>query len=254
VLALFAGLGLLVAAALRRAGRARGRGDLGAVTGSVAKWAVWVGGLLLALTIVAPTLAPGDVIAGLGLTSLALGFALKEILQNLVAGVLILWRQPFRVGDQIAVEGDEGTVEHVEARATKIRTHDGRRVVVPNFDVYTRAVTVDTAFAARRSEARIGVALDADWGAALEAALGGVRRADGVLEDPAPDAQAVEVGEFRLVIRLRWWSRPERAEVIRAGSNALLGAQRALREAGVDIPAPVRVLRGEALAPPGGGT
>ena len=89
-------------------------------------------------TIVFPSVKPADLLATLGIGSVAIGFAFKDILQNWLSGLLILWRQPFRPGDQIVSGGHEGTVEHIEARATLIRTYDGQRVVIPNSDIYTR--------------------------------------------------------------------------------------------------------------------
>ena len=94
---------------------------------------------MLAVTIVAPSLTPGDLIAGLGVSFVAIGFAFKDILQNMLAGIPILLRQPFEVGDQIVSGGHEGTVERIETRATLIKTYDGRGVVIPNADIYTEA-------------------------------------------------------------------------------------------------------------------
>jgi small-conductance mechanosensitive channel len=79
------------------------------------KWAVILAGLLLAATIVVPTLKVGDLVAGLGISSIAIGFAFKDILQNWLAGLLILLRQPFDIGDQIEVSGHEGGGAHRDA-------------------------------------------------------------------------------------------------------------------------------------------
>lgn len=91
-------------------------------------------GFLIAAVIVFPTFNPGDLVAGLGLTSVALGFAFKDVLQNFFAGLLILWRRPFVVGDQIKVREYEGTVEEINVRSTRIKTYDGERAIIPNAD------------------------------------------------------------------------------------------------------------------------
>ncbi len=240
VLALFIGLGFATAWTIRRSTRSRDRSELGLVAGGVAKWLVWGFGLLLALTVVTPSLRPGDLIAGLGLGSVAVGFAFKDILQNLLAGVLILIRQPFRVGDQIIVGDSEGTILHIEARATMIRTYDGRRAVVPNTDVYNEAVLVNTAWALRRSEYEFPIARDADSRAALRLALEAARTVDGVADDPAPDAQLTDIGDFAKRIRLRWWTGSTRIEVVRISSEVLLAVEDAFAEGGIEIPFPVR--------------
>ncbi|WP_308917920.1 mechanosensitive ion channel family protein [Jannaschia sp. LMIT008] len=234
--ALFVGLAWFVAWSVRHSVRSKSRADLAAVLGSVAKWLVIATGLLLSLTVVTPSLRPGDLIAGLGLGSLAIGYAFKDILQNLLAGIVILYRQPFRDGDQIVVDGDEGTVEHIETRATKIRTYDGRRVVVPNYDIFTGAVIVNTAFEARRTQADFPIGLDEDWARAVEVARDAAMGAAGVVDDPSADAQAQEVADFAKVVRVRWWSAPAQKDVIATASNVRLAVERALRDAGFTLP------------------
>ncbi|MFO6462941.1 mechanosensitive ion channel family protein [Jannaschia sp. KMU-145] len=242
VLALFIGLGLAVAWGIRRSGQSRNRADLGAVTGSLAKWAIWIAGAMLALTIVTPSLKPGDLIAGLGIGSVAIGFAFKDILQNMLAGLLILIRQPFEVGDQIVAGDYEGTVEHIETRATLIRTFDGKRVVIPNSDVYTNAVTVNTAFPTRRSEYDFGIHYDADTKLAMRVAVEAANGVDGVESDPAPEALSVNLGDFAKVVRLRWWTKSTQSDTVHVRSAVMLAVEDIFAENGIDIPFPTQTL------------
>jgi small-conductance mechanosensitive channel len=94
-------------------------------------------GALLAVTIVFPSVRPVDVLSGAGVLTIAVGFAFQDILQNLLAGVLLLFRQPFRGGDQVQVGEVVGTVEEINIRETVVTTFDGRRVLIPNATVYT---------------------------------------------------------------------------------------------------------------------
>ena len=112
--------------------RRRDRGDLGILLGGFTKWATVLLGLLVVATIVFPSVRPADVLATLGIGSVAIGFAFKDILQNWLSGLLILYRRPFRRGDEIKSGEFEGTVEHIEARAPSSRTYDGQQVVIPN--------------------------------------------------------------------------------------------------------------------------
>src|SRR5918996_2653419 len=114
-------------------------------------------GLFVAAVVIFPTFNPGDLIAGLGITSVAIGFAFKDVLQNFFAGILILWRRPFIVGDEIKVGNYEGTVEEITTRSTRVRTYDGERAVLPNGDVYTNAVLVRTAYNNRRVRLSVGI-------------------------------------------------------------------------------------------------
>lgn len=137
VLAVFYGFSLLVHRFVKRYAERQDRDNLGSMLGGFTRWMVLMTGFLLAATIVVPTLKPGDLIAGLGVSSVAIGFAFKDILQNWLAGLLILLRQPFEVGDQIKASGYEGSVERIETRATIIKTYDGQRAVIPNSEIYT---------------------------------------------------------------------------------------------------------------------
>src|ERR1700731_3515270 len=109
-------------------------------------------GFLVAFSIVAPSFQAGDLIKILGIGSVAIGFAFQNILQNFLAGLLLLWSEPFRVGDQIKLDTFEGTVEDIQTRATTIKTYDGRRVVIPNAELFIHSVTGNTAFEIRRWE------------------------------------------------------------------------------------------------------
>jgi small-conductance mechanosensitive channel len=235
-------LGLAVAWSMNRAMARRRRRDLGSVIGSMLKWAVWITGAMLALTIVTPSLRPGDLIAGLGIGSVAIGFAFKDILQNLLAGLLILIRQPFRVGDQIVAGEFEGTVEHIETRATLIKTYDGRRVVIPNSDVYTSAVTVNTAWEDRRSEYDFGIEYEADTAHAMRVALKAVRGVEGVRDDPEPEALSMNLGDFAKTVRLRWWTASGQRDRLHVFSDVMLAVEDAFAANDIGIPFPTRTL------------
>ena len=114
-------------------------------------------GFLAACVVFFPSFKPGDIIAGLGITSVAIGFAFKDILQNFFAGILLLWRRPFKVGDQIKVNNFEGTVEEINMRSTRLKTDDGERAILPNGDVYTSSILVRTAYPKRRLKFVVGI-------------------------------------------------------------------------------------------------
>ncbi|MDB2407212.1 mechanosensitive ion channel family protein [Jannaschia sp.] len=242
IFAIFIAIGLAVSWSFRKTMARRDREDLGSVTGSLFKWGLWIAGGMLALTIVIPSLKPADLIAGLGLGSVAIGFAFKDILQNMLAGLLILIRQPFRVGDQIVAGDYEGTVEHIETRATLIKTYDGRRVVIPNSDVYTAAVTVNTAWDIRRSEYDFGIHYDADTFFAMQVALDAVRAVEGVRNDPDPEALSMNLGDFAKSVRVRWWTESTQRETIHVYSDVMLAVEKAFAENDIGIPFPTSTL------------
>jgi small-conductance mechanosensitive channel len=198
--------------------------------------------VLIAVTIAFPSMTPGRLVSTLGIGGIAIGFAFKDIFQNLLAGILLLLRHPFRVGDEITTGEFTGTVEAIETRATFIRTYDGRRVIIPNGDVYTKPVTVISAYDMLRSEYDIGIGYGDDLGRAKEIGLEAIRTVDGVLADPAPDVLVWELAGSSKNLRVRWWTRPARGDVVSVRDRVLRSAAEALAGAGVDLPFPTQVV------------
>ena len=97
----------------------------------VAYVTTWIVGILIACVISFPGLRLGDLIAALGLSSVAIGFAFQDIFKNFLSGILILIQEPFRINDQIIVGDYEGTIERIDIRTTKIRTYNGERILMP---------------------------------------------------------------------------------------------------------------------------
>lgn len=198
--------------------------------------------VLISVTVAFPSMTPGRLISVLGVGGIAIGFAFKDIFQNLLAGILLLLRHPFRVGDEITTGEFTGTVEAIETRATHIRTYDGKRVIIPNGDVYTKPVTVISAYDMLRSEYDVGIGYGDDLGKAKEIALEAIRSVEGVLEDPTPDVLVWELAGSSKNLRLRWWTRPQRGEVLHVRDRVLRAAAEALSGAGVDLPFPTQVV------------
>lgn len=241
VFLIFWGVGLGLERVVRRVATKRGRESLGDVGGALTRWTIFIVGLMLAITIITPSITPADLFAGLGVSSVAIGFAFKDILQNMLAGILILLRQPFSVGDQIVSGGHEGTVEKIETRATLVRTYDGRRVVIPNSEIYTSSVVVNTAFESRRSEYDIGIGCNDSWARARSLMVDACASVDGVIAEPAPDTIPIELGDFANVIRLRWWTRSDRDSQIHVFGEVLQAVYMRLNEEGIDMPYPTQV-------------
>jgi len=236
VFVLFYVIGVLVKRSVTKAAQKRNRDNLGDVLGGFLKSLFVVLGILLAATIVAPSLKPGDLIAGLGVSSVAIGFAFKDILQNWLAGLLILLRQPFQVGDQIVATGYEGTVQRIETRATLIRTYDGMLAVIPNSEIYTSAVLVKTAFETRRSQYDVGIGYGDDIDTACEVMLKAINALQVVQDEPAPEAIPWEMAASWITIRVRWWTKSERKDEVHCRGKVIRAMKLALDEAGIDMP------------------
>ena len=234
--------GRLVARGVAALSARRGRPDLGALLGSLAKGVLVVVAMLMAAAIIFPSVKPADILATLGIGSVAIGFAFRDILQNLLAGLLLLVRRPFRRGDQIVVKDYEGTVEHVESRATYIRTYDGRQVIIPNAEIYTSPVTVNTAYETRRGEYDVGIGYGDDPEAACAAFVEALRAVDEVLDDPAPECLPWELADSTVNLRLRWWTKARRADQVSVRAQVIRALFRTAKKEGIDLAYPTRVL------------
>ncbi len=158
VLAAFVVVARVVSRVVSAAGeRTRLDITLAQLLGRLASLMIIVLGFFVAAVVIFPTFKPGDLVTGLGITSVAVGFAFKDVLQNFFAGILILWRRPFVVGDQIKFREFDGTVEEINVRSTRIKTYDGERAVIPNGEIYTSALLVRTAYERRRVSLIVGI-------------------------------------------------------------------------------------------------
>jgi small conductance mechanosensitive channel len=210
------------------------------VLGRLAQTFITVLGVLIALTAAFPSFTPANLVSTLGIGGVAIGFAFKDIFQNFVAGLLILITRPFRVGDQIVFQQYEGTVEEIETRATFIKTYDGRRVIIPNGDLYTNPVTVNTAFSRRRMQYDVGIGYGDDIARAREVILGVLHDEPSVSPDPTADVIVTALADSTVTLRARWWSDARMSDVLLAQSAVLTQIKQRLTEAGIDLPFPTR--------------
>lgn len=220
----------------------RGRPDLATLLGSLVLGAIWIVGILGAAAILFPSVNPGSILAGLGVGSVAIGFAFKDILQNLLAGILLLIQRPYRRGDQITVLGYEGTIEHIESRATSIKTYDGRRVVIPNAALYTAPVEVHTAFEIRRDSYDVGIGYGDDPETASQLFLEAIMNLEGIQVSPAPEVLPWALDDSYVTLRVRWWTKSLRTEMVHVRPRVILALHRTAKNNSIDLPFPTTVM------------
>lgn len=200
----------------------------------IAYYSVWVLGVVVAID--ALGVDRRSMVTGLGVTSLALGFALKDILSNFVSGLLLLILRPFRVGDEIAVGETEGRVTRVRLRATEIRTYDGRLVLVPNSEVFTSRVVNNTASPVRRATLHAFLGYDVDVPRAMSVLVEAVSCTRDVLPQPPPSAQVAELGSADVVIEVRFWTDSRRSDYLQTLSTARMAVLSAAKEHQIRLP------------------
>lgn len=220
----------------------RGRPDLGTLLGLLARVLLVGVALLVAAAIVFPSMNPGDIFAALGIGSVAMGLAFKDILQNMLAGLLLVIQRPYQRGDQVIVRGYEGTVEQVESRATLLVTYDGLRVLIPNTDMYTQPVVVNTAFALHRNELMVTVRMGAELPAMLEQLTAAVAGVPGVVSDPAAQVIPWDVSRAQVDIKVRWWADARRSPQVAIKGQVILAVNAAVTAHGMALPYPTSVV------------
>lgn len=238
-----------VFAVARRAGARQGLAD---VLRMLAATAVWVAGLLIAATVAFPTVTPGKALTALGLGSIAIGFAFKDIFENFFAGVLILIRQPFDIGDHVQADDIEGRVEAISVRDTRIRQTDGQLVVTPNARLFQNPVTVRTNREFRRTRIICGVAYGEDVDACRAIIARAVRAVDTVRDD-VRDIQvfACAFGQSSIDFEVAWWTGSQPVDIRRSRDQVVAAIKRAFDEHGVEIPFPHRTLTFKGPPPEG---
>ncbi len=200
-------------------------------------------GFMIAMVIAVPGFTPAKLIGALGIGSVAIGFAFKDIFQNLLSGILLLISEPFRIGDQI-VSGDyEGTVEDIKIRATTIKTYDGRQVVIPNSDLYTSALTVNTAYKQRRLQVAVGIGYEDDIEAAKAEILQALDKVESVSKRAQPSVIATGFGDSTIDLMVRWFIEDgTQANKVTSIHQVIVEIKSALDAAGVNIPFPIRTI------------
>jgi small conductance mechanosensitive channel len=228
---------LTYSATQRVLARTSTKGHVDLLVARFAKASVLTVGIVVALGVIGVNV--GALIASLGIAGLTLSLAFKDVLANYVAGVMLLLQGPFTVGDSIVVDGVEGTVVDVKARATALRAGDGREIHIPNSTMFAATVTNLSSNPVRRFEIQLSVPADADPSSARDAVLSAVSGVDGVLADPGPDAQIIGIGVAWARVAAHGWVDTRENSLGDVQAAALVAASRQLRDAGLAPAAPV---------------
>jgi small conductance mechanosensitive channel len=198
--------------------------------------------LLIAVTIVFPSLTPANMLTALGLGSVAIGFAFKDVFENFFAGIMIMLRRPMRMGDYIECESVDGKVEHIALRETYIRKTNDELVLVPNSYLFMNPLFVHTDRELRRYEIVVGVAYGENLNAAQQVIESSLQGLDGVNYDQSPEVYAREFNSSSMDFTVRWWAGSKPIDMHRSRHQVVTAIKMALDEAGIEIPFPYRTL------------
>ncbi len=175
-------------------------------------------------------------LGGLAIGGFVVGFALKDTLGNLAAGVMLLFYRPFNLGDTVTISGETGDVMSLGMALTTLKIADGRIVTLPNGNVLGSAITNHTRMDQRRADVVVGISYDDDIDTAIKAILEALGQDPRVLQDPAPSVRITSLGASSVDLQVRPWVKTSDFWQAKAEFHATV--KRAVEGAGCSIPFP----------------
>ena len=200
-------------------------------------------GLFVALDILNATAALGAILGGAGIIGLAIGFAVRDSVDNYVSSIMLSIRQPFRAQDHVVIGPHEGLIVRLTSRATILMTLDGNHLRIPNATVFKSEILNYTRNPERRFDFDLGIDADDDPVDGIEVATDAVSELDFVLKDPPPSAHVKEVGDSNIVLTVTGWVDQSETDFLKARSVAIRAAKTHLEAAGFALPEPIYRLR-----------
>ena len=207
--------------------------------------------ILIGRTVYAGIVSLGTIIAfniiGLDLSSLiaflgvGIGFALKDLLSNFIAGVMILTQKKFQIGDVVKVDDNLGKIIEIDARITQIQAFDGTNLIIPNAKMITAVVQNFTANSFRRITFNVGVHYDTPLAQSIQAALISVKKNQLIVPEPAVQVLATEFGDSAITLQIRFWVEST-TNWFQVRSEIIQQLKLDFDSLGIQIPYPIRTL------------
>ncbi len=177
--------------------------------------------------------------------TLAIGFAMQDVIKNFVAGVFVFIEEPFRIGDWIEWDDHAGTVEDISLRVTRVRTFDNELLTVPNAQLTDGVIKNPVAKDQLRVKVTFGIGYDDDIDEATDIILEEAQAHESILADPKPSVRVTELGDSAVGLQSRVWiGDPSRSDVVGIRSAYVQAVKERFDEAGIDMPYPHRQLVG----------
>ena len=195
-----------------------------------------VAGVVIALDILGATALLGTILGAAGIVGLAIGFAVRDTVENFIASIMLSIRQPFRPNDTVEIEGDIGKVIRLTSRATILLSFDGNHIRIPNATVFKSRIVNYTRNDERRFLIDLGVAYDTDLARAQALALDTVRGLPFVIEAPEPSVWIEELGDSAVILNVAGWIAQHETSYLKARSEAWRVCIAAFDAAGIVMP------------------
>jgi small conductance mechanosensitive channel len=206
----------------------------------ISKWTVVIIGTIIALDMVEFNVT--GFIAGLGIAGFTIGFALQDIARNFISGLILLYRQPFSIGDFIEIGGHSGTVRMINIRDTEIETLDGDFVIIPNNKISESPIINASTARLRRRSVAIGLGYGEDVDRAVQIFLEAIQSVTGVEAEPTPMIQAMSMGESALSLTAFYWVDQQQNSPLFVHTAVLKAVNSAAQAHHIDLPYPTQTV------------
>lgn len=206
-------------------------------------------GLIIALDVLQATALMGAILGGAGVLGLAIGFAIRDTVDNYISSIMLSIRQPFRANDHVMIGDREGHVIRLTSRATILMTLDGNHLRIPNSTVFKAEILNYSTNPERRFDFELGVDAEDDPLAAMAIGLEALRKLGFVLDDPDASARLEQVGDSNIIIRFLGWIDQTHSDFYKARSIAIRAVMTVLEAEGFGLPEPIYRLRFDSGAP-----
>lgn len=236
--ALIFGLGLLIARVRQPWDRLAPNAFIADIYRTVVRLGFLIAGLVLALDILGATALLSTILGAAGIIGLAIGFAVRDTVENFIASIMLSIRQPFRPNDTIEINGDEGKVIRLTSRATILLSYDGNHIRIPNATVFKSRIVNFTRNAERRFLFDVGVAPDSDLALALRLAEDSLAALPFTLQTPAPSVWIQEIGDSTVTLRMTAWIDQRESGLLAAKSESIRLILNRFTESGIAMPEP----------------
>lgn len=209
-----------------------------------------IAAIVIALDIMNATALLSTILGAAGLIGLAIGFAVRDTVENFIASVMLSIRQPFRPNDVVEINGDQGKVIRLTSRATILLSFDGNHIRIPNATVFKSRIINFSQNRERRFMFTLGVDSAADLGATRELAVNTIQALPFVLYDPAANAWIGDITDAGVEIIVVGWIDQRETSMTLARGEALRLVKRAIEGSGVALPNTTYTLHMDGAMPP----
>ncbi len=228
----------------------RGRSERQAVVlflQRLVRWSIIVVGVLTALSMLGAKIT--GAIAGLGVSGVVLGLALQDVAANFVAGIILLFRRAYKIGDAVSIANVDGTVIDMTTRDTTIRRWDGELAILPNSTIFGSIITNYSEAPLRQRTIRYELSRTQNVPHVIELIRGAAASVEGIAQDRIPTVYAEGLGSYGIILALRFWVDTRTRGLLEVHSDVAVAVNAALIRENIDVPLPTHTLL---MQPPGG--